>query len=54
MNEKNQITNPHDQFFRTAMADLRVSRDFLNAWLPHDLRQCIDLSILELQPRSLH
>ncbi|HAT1130485.1 TPA: Rpn family recombination-promoting nuclease/putative transposase [Legionella pneumophila] len=30
------MTNPHDQFFRTAMADLRFARDFLNAWLPHD------------------
>ena len=49
---KNQITNPHDQFFRTAMADLRVARDFLNAWLPHDLRERIDFSKLEMQSRS--
>jgi predicted transposase/invertase (TIGR01784 family) len=49
---KNQITNPHDQFFRTAMADIRVARDFLNAWLPHDLRSRMDFSKLEMQPRS--
>ena len=44
--------NSHDQFFRTAMADKRVARDFLKAWLPQDLCQQIDFKQLELQPRS--
>jgi FtsZ-binding cell division protein ZapB len=46
------ITNPHDQFFRTAMADKRVAREFLQAHLPQELCQLIDFDDLELQPRS--
>jgi predicted transposase/invertase (TIGR01784 family) len=34
------------------MADPRVARDFLNAWLPHDLRSRIDFERFEMQPRS--
>jgi predicted transposase/invertase (TIGR01784 family) len=49
---KNQISFAHDQFFRTAMADKRVSRDFLMAWLPNALCQSIDFNQLEIQPRS--
>lgn len=49
---KNQISYAHDQFFRTAMADKRVSRDFLMAWLPNALCQSIDFNQLEIQPRS--
>ncbi|MFT4060606.1 MAG: Rpn family recombination-promoting nuclease/putative transposase [Legionella sp.] len=47
-----QITNAHDQFFRTAMADKRVARDFLQSWLPKDIYQSVDLEKLEIQPRS--
>lgn len=49
---KNQISNAHDQFFRTAMTDQRVARDFLQAWLPSTLCQSIDFEQLEIQPRS--
>ena len=54
MNKKNnsQISNAHDQFFRTAMADKRVARDFLMAWLPGELCQRMDFGQLEMQPRS--
>ncbi|MFT4058969.1 MAG: Rpn family recombination-promoting nuclease/putative transposase [Legionella sp.] len=48
----NQITNAHDQFFRTAMGDKRVAQDFLKSWLPNDLCQKIDFEQLEIQPRS--
>ena len=51
-NNKNQISNAHDQFFRTAMADKRVARDFLMAWLPGELCQRMDFGQLEIQPRS--
>jgi recombination-promoting nuclease RpnB len=51
-NNKNQISNAHDQFFRTAMADKRVAHDFLKAWLPGELCQRIDFKKLEMQPRS--
>lgn len=47
-----QITNAHDQFFRTAMADKRVARDFLQSWLPKDIYQSVDLEKLEIQPRT--
>ena len=47
-----QLNNPHDQFFRSAMSDIRVARDFLNAWLPQDLSHRIDFERLEIQPRS--
>jgi len=54
MNNDNnsQINNAHDQFFRTAMADKRVARDFLISWLPGDICQRIDFTKLEMQPRS--
>ncbi|HAU1484593.1 TPA: Rpn family recombination-promoting nuclease/putative transposase [Legionella pneumophila] len=48
----NPITNAHDQFFRTSMADKRVARDFLKAWLPGDLCQTVNFEQLEMQPRS--
>lgn len=34
------------------MADKRVARDFLMAWLPGELCQRIDFEHLEIQPRS--
>jgi recombination-promoting nuclease RpnB len=46
------ITNPHDQFFRTAMSDKRVAREFLQTHLPKELCKLIDFDELELQPRS--
>lgn len=54
MENKNQlpITNAHDQFFRTAMSDKRVARDFLLAWLPGELRRHINFERLEIEPRS--
>lgn len=51
-NNNKHISNAHDQFFRTAMADKRVAFDFLQSWLPADLYQLINLKKLELQPRS--
>ena len=51
-NNGNQISNAHDQFFRTAMADKRVACDFLKSWLPTDLCKFVDFEQLEIQPRS--
>lgn len=48
----NQIRNPHDQFFRTAMENKQVAREFLKTWLPTELYQVTDLEHLEIQPRS--
>ena len=49
---KQIITNPHDQFFREAMKDQRVSKDFLQKYLPADLCELVDFDHLVLQPRS--
>ncbi|CAM4500636.1 MAG: ISNCY family transposase ISPlu22 [Legionella sp.] len=48
----NHISNAHDQFFRTAMMDKRVARDFLMSWLPGEICQSVDFEKLEIQPRS--
>ena len=46
------ITNSHDQFFRTAMQDPRVAKEFLQTYLPEQIANLIDLNQLELQKRS--
>lgn len=43
------IAKAHDHFFRSAMSDKRVAREFFEAHLPDDLRKAIDLDHLELQ-----
>lgn len=50
----NQIAHAHDFFFRTAMSDLRVAREFFSVHLPDEIRQAIDLKNLILQPRSYY
>ncbi|QDQ40184.1 Rpn family recombination-promoting nuclease/putative transposase [Legionella geestiana] len=52
MNKKNSISNAHDQFFRTAMANKQVAREFLKTWLPGELCQLIDFEQMEMQSRS--
>ena len=52
MKKNNNISNAHDQFFRTAMANKRVAREFLKNWLPSQLSELIDFEQLEIQPRS--
>src|SRR5215207_8333646 len=46
------ISNAHDQFFRTAMSNKRVAREFLLKYLPEDLTRDINFDILELKNRS--
>ncbi len=53
INNPASITHqPHDKFFKTIMSDKRVVRDFLNAYLPQDVKQIIDFENMELQRRS--
>lgn len=53
MNKNNNpVSNAHDNFFRTAMANKKVAKDFLKAHLPEDIRRVIDLDNLNFQPRS--
>jgi predicted transposase/invertase (TIGR01784 family) len=46
------IQNPHDQFFRAAMSDKRVSSEFLKQYLPKEIVTLVDFNDLVLQPRS--
>jgi recombination-promoting nuclease RpnB len=48
----NNINNAHDQFFRNAMSNKKVAREFLKTWLPADLCKLVDFNHLEIQPRS--
>lgn len=43
------ISNAHDNFFKDAMKDLRVAREFFQKHLPQDLQQAIQWDSLELQ-----
>lgn len=47
-----QIVSPHDSLFKSAMADIRVAREFFETYLPEDIRRVIDLNHLELSPNS--
>ncbi len=51
-NEKpssNRIAKAHDHFFRSAMSDKRVAREFFESHLPADFKKQVDLNQLELQ-----
>jgi len=50
--KKQVVTNPHDQFFREAMQDKRVAKEFLEHHLPPELLVLLNLNQLVLQPRS--
>lgn len=46
------IISPHDRYFRSAMADLRVAKDFFYHHLPEKIRNKIDLNSLKLRKES--
>ncbi len=45
------VQNPHDQFFRKALQEKQVAREFLQTHLPQDLCAAVDFEALRLQPR---
>lgn len=47
-----KIINPHDQFFRTSLANKQVAQEFLQTWLPKILAKNVNFDILEPQNRS--
>ncbi|MCC2666263.1 MAG: hypothetical protein K0S63_179 [Gammaproteobacteria bacterium] len=49
---KIHIKKAHDHFFRMAMSDQRVAREFFEAHLPAEIRSVADLNCLELQSGS--
>jgi len=46
------INCPHDKFFKSAMADMRVAREFFEHHLPECILKTADFSTLQLQPNS--
>jgi predicted transposase YdaD len=46
------IHTPHDNLFKSAMADLRVARDFFEHNLPPAVLQAVDLKTLKMSPNS--
>ncbi len=46
------LHTPHDNLFKSSMADLRVARDFFEHHLPHAVLEAIDLNELQLKRSS--
>jgi len=46
------IHNPHDKFFKSSMANLRVAQEFFQNHLPQKIRKYLDFSSLELHSGS--
>jgi hypothetical protein len=44
------IHHPHDHFFRSAMTNLKVAKEFFEHHLPKAVQEKLDLNTLELQP----
>jgi predicted transposase YdaD len=43
------VQNLHDRFFRESFGRPEIARNFLEEYLPAELRSALDLSVLELQ-----
>ena len=43
-----EITNPHDKFFKETLSKEDVARDFVNHYLPKELRDFLDISSLRV------
>jgi predicted transposase/invertase (TIGR01784 family) len=46
------IPHAHDFFFKMAMSDKRIAREFFDAHLPEEIRKVVELEQLELEPTS--
>ena len=47
-----KINNVHDKYFKTAMSDLQVAKEFMRQHLPTEVLSATDLSTLTLQKES--
>ena len=41
-----QVTNPHDKFFKQVLSREEVARDFVSHYLPEEVRECLDVDSL--------
>ncbi len=48
----NDLNNPHDRFFKGALGLLIVAKPMIEAYLPKDLLDKLDLDTLEIDPNS--
>ena len=46
------VQNPHDRFFRQSFGRVEIARDYLEEYLPAELRRLLDLEQLQLQDGS--
>lgn len=46
------IHNPHDKYFRSAMSDVRVAKEFFEQYLPASILRLVDLDSLQLEKSS--
>lgn len=46
------VQNPHDRFFRESFGRIEIARDYLEEYLPADLRRLLDLTEMTLQDGS--
>ena len=51
-NEPNELNNPHDKFFKRALAIVAIARPMLENFLPKDLLDKLNLDTLEIDPNS--
>ena len=42
-----KIQNPHDKFFKETFGKSDVAKDFLNNYLPQEIREIVNIDTLE-------
>ena len=47
-----KIRNPHDKFFKETLGKSYVAKDFLNNYLPQEIRDIVNINTLEPQKDS--
>lgn len=52
IDEKMNIQNPHDKFFKETLGNVETAKDFLTHYLPKDLLEVMDVNTLEPQKDS--
>jgi recombination-promoting nuclease RpnA len=51
-NKKSPVDNPHDKLVRRLLSNITTAREILEAYLPAEVKELIDLDYLERQPDS--
>jgi len=47
-----KLENPHDKFFKETLGNIAVAKDFLHHYLPHKIREIVNVNTLEAQKDS--